>query len=50
MVAVNIVLNKNLIICEDTTSLLEEKAEYSLHLQQDFICNPSKCQQAFMDA
>lgn len=50
MVAVNIVLGKYLIICEDMTSLLEEEAEYSLHPQRDFMCNPSKCQQAFMDA
>lgn len=50
MVSVNIVLNKYLIICEDMTSLLEEEAEYSLHPWQDFMCNPSKCQLAFMDA
>ena len=50
MVAVNIVLNKYLIICEGMTSLLEEDAEYSLHPQQGFMCNSNKCQQAFMGA
>lgn len=49
MVAVN-ALNKYLIICEDVTSLLEKEAEYSLHLWQDFKCNPNKSQQAFMCA
>lgn len=37
MVAVNIALNKYLIICEIVTSLLEEEAENSLHLWQDSI-------------
>lgn len=41
MVAVIIVVNKSLVICEDLTSLLEEKTEYSLHLWQDFMCNSS---------
>lgn len=45
MVAVIIAVNKSLVICEDLTSFLEEKAEYSLHLQQDFMCNSSKYQQ-----
>lgn len=45
MVAVIIVVNKSLVICEDLTSLLEEKTEYSLHLRQDFMCNSSKYQQ-----
>lgn len=46
MVAVNVALNKYLPICEDVTSLLEEEAEYSLYLWQDFKCNPNKSQQA----
>lgn len=50
MVAVNIALSKYLIVCEDMTSLLEEETEYSLHPQQDFMYNPSKCQQAFIGA
>lgn len=50
MVAVNIALNKSLVVCEDMTSLLEEEAAYSLRLQQEFMCNPSKHQQAFVGA
>lgn len=50
MVAVNVALNKYLLICEDVTSLLEEEAEYSLDLWQDFKCNPNKSQQAFVCA
>lgn len=50
MVAVNVALNKYLLICEDVTSLLEEEAEYSLDLWQDFKSNPNKSQQAFVCA